>query len=114
MKKNACKKLCKECPFKKDSMKGYLGEASGDPESFLQSMEYDPIPCHLQVDWENDTDEEIENKCFSHPCIGSLQFMNNSCKLPFSKEYRALQDSVDKNPEVFNWRAEFIRHHTIN
>lgn len=105
------KQPCSECPFKKTLWKGYLGESSYDPETFLASIEASPIPCHSVVDWENDEQEVIEDKCWSNPCTGSLQYMKNQGKIPRDREYAKLLNTVDKNPNVFNWRHEFIKHH---
>jgi hypothetical protein len=105
-------KLCKQCPFRKDSIAGWLGEASHQPEEFLATIENSPIACHMTVDWEEDDrriDEEIEN---APACLGSLQFHKNSCKQPKDRQYANLVEVVDKNEEVFNWRHEFIKHHS--
>jgi len=66
------KEVCKECPFKRDSLAGYLGEASFDPMAFLgpHLQGGEPLPCHLSIDWEADlggmrvyTDKSL---CFFH------------------------------------------------
>lgn len=100
-------KPCKQCPFRRTSLPGYLGEASYDPESFLQSIEHSPIPCHLTVNWE----EKHPDVSKSPVCIGSLQFHKNSCKQPRNVEYGVMVMNSTKNKDVFNWKIEFIKHH---
>lgn len=108
------KKPCKECPFKRDSIPGWLGESSGDPEDFLEQLEHPtPIPCHLSVDWDL---KGVELECeirLAPACCGALQFMNNSCKLSKFKRIQDLQDEVGKNKNVFMWSKEFIEHHQL-
>lgn len=112
-----CKQPCRECPFKKDSIQGYLGAASHQPEDFLNSMEWNILPCHLQVEWDEADEDEIDRQAIENPCIGALQFLNNSCKLPMlarQKEgqvYNVLMDRFGKNDKVFKWKHEFINHH---
>lgn len=104
------KATCKECPFRKDSIKGYLGEASYDPETFLEQLEFrQPIPCHMTVNWQSDN---FVNEMRKAPaCIGALQFMNNSCKLSRFKKIMDLQDKAGKNNKIFMWSADFIKYH---
>lgn len=104
------KKPCRECPFRKDSWKGYLGDVSGQPEVYLEQLEHStPIPCHLTVDWESpDYLEEVKQ---APACIGALQFMNNSCKLSKFKNIIELQEEAGKNDQIFKWSPEFIKHH---
>jgi hypothetical protein len=105
-------KPCKECPFRRDSMKGYLGNASYQPEDFLSTIEHAPIPCHMTVDWEEDDEETIKDKSWSTPCRGSLRFLNNSLKLPRDPEYANLTRISCKDKNVFQWKHEFIKHHS--
>lgn len=104
-------KQCNECPFKKDSAPGYLGEASYNPELFLQSMTNQPIPCHKAVkDWNDD--QEINEKAWSKPCIGSLKFLRNTATLPKDNQYVELRNSVEKDSGCFGTRQDFINHHS--
>ncbi len=107
------KKPCIECPFRKESCPGYLGDSSYNPEVFLATIEHSPIPCHKVIDWEVASDEEIERESWEQPCIGSLQFQRNSLKQPRDPDYRELVSGVEKNEDVFNWKQEFIKHHKV-
>lgn len=106
------KQPCNQCPFRKNSLPGYLGEGTYNPELFLSTMEHSPIPCHITMDWENPDFELTEEMIYDSPCVGSLQFMKNSCKIPRSIGYRKLAEPFQKNDEVFNWKKEFIEHHS--
>jgi hypothetical protein len=105
------KKPCNECPFRKQSAPGYLGETSYNPTTFLLSIEHDPIPCHLAVDWDDD-DSNPDDHRYEIPCIGGLQFLRNTAKMPRNPEYCTLRNQVQLNNEVFQTRQQFIDHHS--
>lgn len=100
------KKPCRECPFKRTSASGYLGECLYDPELFLQQEEV--IPCHLTVDYEGKEPDYSQ----AQPCVGNLQFMNNSLKLSRNPQVKQLQDEAGKNTKIFQFKSEFINHHS--
>jgi len=101
------KKVCRECPYRKDSLNGYLGEASFKPEEFLMQLELDTLhPCHLSVDW--DVNESLDNKPI---CRGAIHFMNNSFKLSKNPKIVQLQKEIGKSDEIFLHKGEFIQHH---
>ncbi len=104
------KKPCKVCPYRKTSLKGWLGDTYGKPELFLEQLELPDVhPCHSAVDdW--DDDQQLEGAV---RCTGALQFMNNGGKRSRYKPIEALQAQVGKNEEVFSWRPEFIAHHQL-
>src|SRR5690606_18087592 len=102
------KKPCKQCPYLKNSIKGYLGESSGKPQEFLQQLESPTVhPCHMTVDWEEDDYSK------STTCVGALQFMNNSCKKSKYPNVIDEQNEVGKNDEVLSFNHNFINHHTF-
>lgn len=98
------KKPCIECPFKKNSLPGYLGNMSYQPIEYLQHLNaIEPVECHLTVDYNSDDHSN------SKPCLGALQFMNNSGKL--TRYYGSQQREAGKNKDVFSTTVEFIEHH---
>lgn len=107
-------KPCHECPFRKEALPGWLGGASHNPQVFLSTIEQAPIPCHLTVDWDALDEAYASMVAYVNPCIGSLQFMRNTAKLPWDKVYATMRNSVERNPEVFEIRQDFIDHHTFN
>lgn len=79
---------CNQCPFKKDSLKGYLGAST--PVEFLEQAESDIVmPCHLHIDYE---DVNLRNRCKS-PRNNVIQ-------------------KGDSNKEVFDAAQEFYNHHS--
>lgn len=99
------KKPCKQCPYLKTSLPGYLGECSGNPKEFLKQIENDVHPCHLTVNWEEDDYSK------ANICVGALQFMNNSCKRSQNRSIEKMQLLAGKNDEVFSFPHNFIAHH---
>jgi hypothetical protein len=115
-----CTKPCIECPFKVNSLPGYLGTLSNEPEEFLDLMEYEIMGCHMKIDWGTATPSEVRAASLKNPCIGGLQFLRNSCKLPrLAREktvkgitYSKLMDSVNTSEKIFRWKGAFIDHHS--
>ncbi len=69
---------CRECPFRRRSMRGWLG--SGTSESFMATVLADyPMPCHLTVDYENEHWQDDLD--LAQYCAGALIFFSNICKL---------------------------------
>jgi hypothetical protein len=93
---------CAECPWRKDSLKGYLG--GNTPEMYADSVQNGEAPaCHMR-------DE-------THPkggafCVGALQCMANSATLPKDPEPRAAREIVGRSDKVFNFPALFYKYHT--
>lgn len=105
---------CKECPFRIDSPEGWLGPGTGNPQGFIDALEMQPLHCHTVA--ENYGEDGLAKKKIEHPCIGAMQFMANSCKLPRGARvpghYSDLFDKFSKpNKKVFKWAADFVKHH---
>lgn len=101
------KKPCKQCPFRKQSLPGWLGDAS--PEQFIATvMNDEEMPCHSTVDY---TDKHwrrsLRTKKVSY-CKGSLIFFSNICKLSRDRARPTAEPSED----VFRSPQEFLKHHT--
>lgn len=108
----ANKKPCGECPYRKNSIEGWLGEDSHNPTRFLQQLEGPMIhPCHKAVDYEQSSEEVDEQSINAPRCAGALQFMNNSLMLSKYKEVAQLQKELGKNPDVMQFKHNFIKHH---
>jgi hypothetical protein len=100
------RKPCKECPFKRTSAPGYLGQCNYDPVSFLNQPE--ELPCHLTVDYESKEPDFSKSK----PCVGNIHFLNNRLKLSRDREFATTQKKYGKSQEVFSSVNEFIDHHS--
>lgn len=99
------KKPCRECPFRRRSIPGYLGNST--PAEFLASTMADqPMPCHLTVDYEDRNWKDMLDEA-SH-CNGALTFFSNICKL--SNDPNRPKMPVDCE-NVFTRPTEFLDHH---
>jgi len=104
------KTACARCPWRRDSLKGWLGIET--PSGFLWATQREHMmPCHCDVDYESD-DWELQLDGASH-CAGSLVFMKNNCQLPVNLTLREMVEQVEQSTEVFQWGREFLDHHTL-
>lgn len=104
------KTACRECPFRRDSAPGYLGEASYDPESFLAPHWHAeaPLPCHMHVDWERDAEQQD-----APLCRGLMVMMRNSAKMPTDPGLVEIRNAITPDREAFfAFPHEFKQHHT--
>lgn len=103
---------CSECPFRRESAPGYLGEATGNPQSFFGPIwgEYIRQPCHKMVNWER---ADAQFQAMRAPlCSGMLIMMRNACKAPYKTETAlAVRDTDMDVDSVFRFPHEFIKHH---
>ncbi len=102
---------CRECPFRRVALNGYLGAAT--PENFINAtlMTEVGMPCHLTVDYE-DPNWRTTMETVAHLCRGALILLKNSCKLPRTPEYaKAVMETSADRDSVFANAAEFLSHH---
>ena len=102
------KKPCKACPWRRESLKGYLGDST--PAEFLQQSEMElRMPCHIHVDYErNDWQHQART---APQCAGRAIHFANRCKKPRDSDLLVLP--ADRE-EVFSNPQEFYDHHTHN
>lgn len=123
-------KPCAECPFRKTSLKGYVGGHEDAIEIYdLLSVDR-KFPCHMQVtdiknhllnelgdDGEDplsmSDDAAFEQACEEAPhCTGAILFLNNSCKRSRNPEIVKLQNAMpDKDDSVFQHLKDFLTYH---
>lgn len=95
-------KPCRECPWKRDSVRGHLGPNSA--EEWLEIAHSDsPIACHMTVKSDDQDWAELRQ------CGGSAIFRANVCKTPRHPNV-AVADEPDTQL-VFAWDDEFVEHH---
>lgn len=103
---------CVECPFRRTSAPGYLGEASYQPMAFIGPhwMGEAKLPCHMQVDWlALDRQAQIEK---SHTCVGYAIMNKNTAKMPRNAADADTVRKTEANHElIFSNLGEFIEHH---
>jgi hypothetical protein len=114
MKLVMCKKICDECPFSKESLRGWLGPHSIEEILHMQQSEY-PFSCHKTRD-DQTTNEAIQNG--EYPiCRGYIASASKSCKRfgqhPIvGQAMLKLQEEItqeDKDQVLARW--EFPDHH---
>ncbi len=75
----ACSKPCKECPFREDSLPGWLADYT--PEELHRIvMNEIPFPCHLTHD--EDIEWDQAGKEDTPLCAGALRYMKKGAKSP--------------------------------
>lgn len=106
------KEPCKECPFLRTSLPGWLGDHATSKQ-IVHIVEHDGFfPCHLKV-------SRLVNLGLPFPtaaveadhCVGALAFMNNSCKLSRDPLVAQLQKEVGRRANCFSWSTEMREHH---
>lgn len=100
-----CNKPCRECPWRKNSIPGWLGAST--PLEFLDLSESEArMPCHLTVDYERDDwEEQIKT---APQCAGRAIYFANRCKVPKNRELIVLEADREN---VFTDPEAFYRHH---
>jgi hypothetical protein len=100
------KKPCKECPFRRKSLAGYLG--SNDLEEFtILAVSETKMPCHLTEGDGGMPDGEMHPNALQ--CAGRGIFLSNMCKSPRDKSVLTLPADRDT---VFSRPQEFVEHHS--
>lgn len=103
---NQHRQPCQECPWRRDSIPGYLG--ASNVIDFLETEESEArMPCHMQVDYERDDwREQADN---APQCAGRAIYLSNRCKSPRNPDLLKLP--ADR-ASVFSFPMEFAEHHS--
>jgi hypothetical protein len=100
---------CNKCPFRRTSLRGWLG--SDTPASFLATtLATDgEMPCHTAVNYE---DPQWRDTLPDAPlCAGGLQHIANQFRRSRDPQREDDISRCGRNPEVFQWPHEFLTHH---
>ncbi len=107
--KHALKTPCRECPFRKKSAPGWLGDDT--PENFLATTLADTeMPCHLTINYEKKNALSKKSLEKAEECAGARIFYANLCKLPRARERCEHKLQADRE-SVFTSPAEFLNRH---
>lgn len=103
---------CKECPFVRTSLPGYLGETT--PEEFTNTAKSGmvPMPCHMAVDYDNDEEDWQEQLGSVPQCSGHAIFLSNICNLP--RDPTSVFRLPANHALVFSTANEFFLYHGGN
>lgn len=101
---------CRQCPFRKAAMPGWLGASA--PEGFIECILHEePLPCHASIDYRDPRWKEkwLAGK-IGRTCAGSLALMRNMSKIPRDPAFPKLPDGVDRSL-IFASAQAFLGHH---
>lgn len=103
-------KPCDQCPFRRKSLRGWLGP--WQPAELIFVLGREPFPCHLTIE----EDDQDVNDDTLHACAGAAIFLNNKLErsrhpLTFEHQEKCRGVSADVSASVFQWAQEFIDHH---
>jgi hypothetical protein len=104
---------CSDCPWRRNSRRGWLGEDK--PVSFFRSTitNEGEFPCHLDINYDdpNWRKTQLANASL---CAGQLIFFRNWLKTPRIPVLAAAVRAVHTSRKVFETPTEFLRHHAAN
>lgn len=104
---------CAKCPFRRDSVRGWLGP--WEPTELLFALGREAFPCHLTIPQDEGAVPETDDRL--QGCAGAAIFLNNKIERsrhPVNAQHQALVENVpaEVKASVFNFGHEFIEHHT--
>lgn len=79
--KTAAPNPCTDCPFRRTSLPGWLGEWSGPDELSAHVLAGNRYPCHLTMNSRSDYDDHLDSEliddlilCDATQCRGSVMY----------------------------------------
>lgn len=98
---------CKECPFRRKSMPGWLGP--WEPSEMLKAIRVAPFPCHRTIKEEMSFDDPRTKSM--ELCAGAALFLNNKPEKSRCVETAEYQAMLGKSDAVFASDSELVSHH---
>lgn len=127
-------KPCRQCPFRKACMPGWLGPDTGAPLDFVSPLrgreimpgvfvgEPGDMACHVDMDRvakkygldRGDSHELAQYESELQHCAGALHFLGSMCKSPRDRVKDTAVDRVYKSTTepMLKTLAEFETHHS--
>lgn len=111
---------CSDCPFKKNSLKGYAGPHEDAQEIVNIVWADQKFPCHVKAYHISHTlehdglepDEAFEEALEEAPvCAGAAALLSNSCKLSRHPEVRTAQKIVGRRNDIFANPRDMVDYH---
>lgn len=97
------KKACAECPWRKESLKGYLGGHSAEFYTDVVAMNEIPA-CHLK--------DYGPNSRKTAMCAGALSVAKKSCIIPHKTQGATeARNEIPHNDETFGHYTQFYKYH---
>lgn len=113
-------KPCKNCPFRTDSLEGWLGNNRASEISNSLTVEDKTFPCHKTVDYDSQDDDEAFSGVLTNEtqhCAGALimlEKMNKPNQMMRIAERLGLYNrtKLKMDSPIFNNSKQFIIHHS--
>jgi hypothetical protein len=116
------KQPCAECPFRRKSLRGYVGGHKNAGEIIDIVWHDENFPCHMKVtairenlreSLDGYTSEQFHAMAVSiaPSCVGGAIFLNNHYKLSRHPDVMSVQNQTGKSQDVFSSREEMERYH---
>lgn len=102
----AAPNACKECPFKKGSLPGWLGPWHDSNTLHLHIVNEQDFACHMTLG--QDDDEEVPET--ARRCTGAIMYATKSCKRFNDPVLRDEQVKHQPSEEIMDL-FEFREHH---
>lgn len=117
--KQTLREPCAQCPFRRTSLRGYVGGHSNVSEITNLVWNDRKFPCHMDVtrilekQHIADTGEELPIAVVDEAqhCAGALALLNNAYKRSRDKSVSAAQKLIGKRADVFNRPEEMQAYH---
>lgn len=104
--------MCAECPFRANSVKGWLGPATAQEVKDLVHGEGFYF-CHVDIDKKRAAGipEDMQNDLTQH-CVGFLRYRASVCKRGWDREQADAQDRLEGIPDApIIAPFKFLEHH---
>jgi hypothetical protein len=106
---------CKECPFRKDSLRGYTGPYENMAEILAIVHFNGKFHCHMRVTALTKSGMSLENAGTQAAwCTGALAHMNNSCKRIEDQSVVNAAKMIGRRDDVFANPMEAMQYHDGN
>lgn len=101
-------KPCSDCPFRKDSMPGWIGTFDGADELRRAALSETPFGCHTRGGHVTNQTDLLQPQC-----VGRLVFTRKCAKRFRSPALAEMQDVAVRftNPDTVLGMKEFEEHH---
>lgn len=110
------KRPCKTCPFRTDSLKGWLGK--GRAKEILEGItaKDQTFTCHYTTEFHEETGEVIPHSNDQH-CAGAMILLEkynrpNQLMRIFERLGAYDKDALAMDAPVFDTYEEFVKHHS--
>lgn len=109
-----CKSPCSECPFRRDAMRGHVGNYESVDEFYSTHVQADTLnPCHMTMEeYQNPNwDDKFKKGELGKSCAGQAVFYKNMCKIDRNGQISTKVKQDHEN--VFSWPHEFLEYHDV-